>query len=172
METKKSTAPIFGRRNLVGYASPMAKEHCSAIHSIFQPSGRRRRQVSALQPKSTQSGSSTLCVYPETRIVETLRLDMMNWECYARSFGPFSKSLRELQLVQPTADTTALLSLATFSSIERIDIVDPFILSTNTSGFFPPANLHLRWKIKQFLSFGRRCATFLQRLIELPEALN
>lgn len=106
-------------------------------------------------------------------VLKLFRWTLVNWECYTRSFGPLSTSLRELQLVEPTSDTTALLLLVTFfSDIERIIIVNPSILSTDTTRVFIPTNLRLRWKIVRLLSFGMRCVTFLQKLAELPEALN
>ena len=104
-------------------------------------------------------------------MLRLLHWTLVNWECYTRSFGSLSTSLRELQLVEPTSDTTALLLLVTFfSDIERIVIVNPSILSTDTSRVSLPTNLRLRWKIVQFLSFGSRSVTFFQKLAELPEA--
>ncbi|KAF9651966.1 hypothetical protein BDM02DRAFT_322138 [Thelephora ganbajun] len=107
----------------------------------------------------------------ELESLKLFRWTLVNWECYTRSFGSLSMSLHELQLIQPTSDTTALLSLATFFfRIERIVIISPSILSTDTSNFYPPAGLRLGWKIVHFMSFGGRCAAFLQKLAELPEA--
>lgn len=106
-------------------------------------------------------------------MLRLFRWTLVNWECYTRSFGSFSASLHELQIVEPTSDTTALLLLVTsFSDIGRIVIVNPSILSTDTSRIFLPTNLRLRWKVVQLLSFGRRCITFLQKFAEFPGALS
>ena len=80
MDTKKSTASIFGRSRSAGCPSPVAEERCSApggcfvIHSRSQPPS-QRYQGPALQSKPTQFGSSTLCTYPETRVMKTLLSD-------------------------------------------------------------------------------------------------